>query len=75
MMTRRDYVLIAGALREAAVEIDTHDRAMMLMSERHLTPETVLAVVVKTLSRHLCRDNPRFDFDRFRRAALPEVTR
>ena len=54
-MTRKDYVLIAEAMREARLWIADQ------------TPNAVAAwmIAVKALATALHRDNPRFDRERF----------
>jgi hypothetical protein len=60
-MTKKDYILIAAALK-AALQIDGKDEYL---------PAYKVAIrrVADTLCADLARDNPRFDRERFLRAA------
>lgn len=64
-MTRKDYILIAAALREPLQAFDdpaqTH-AALCVWEE-----------TARNIARALGRDNPRFDGDRFLKAAGVEV--
>jgi hypothetical protein len=55
-MTRKDYVLIAEALQAAAYALNPPERAGALL-------------VAHEIANRLQQDNPRFDRDRFMRAA------
>ena len=57
-MTRKDYVLIAGAI---AWSLDHHCDTIL---ERHGAAETA-----REIARVLEQDNPRFDRERFLKAA------
>jgi hypothetical protein len=71
-VTRRDYILIAGAINKTAREVRIADAAKVLTSGDHLTGKTVLHMVVANLTHALAGDNPRFDRQRFMWAALEE---
>jgi hypothetical protein len=55
-MTRKDYVLIAEALQAAAYALNPPERAGALL-------------VAHEIANRLKQENPRFDRDRFMRAA------
>lgn len=57
-MTKKDYVLIADAI--ATIEADYKGLYIGVLQD-----------VVDALSSRLKRDNPRFDMNRFKAAALP----
>lgn len=66
-MTRKDYVKIAAALAEQRSNIET--TSYRRSDEAH---EWFLAgweVTARAIAEALQADNPRFDHDRFRRAA------
>ena len=56
-MTRKDYILLAKAIRKAQAEVtDMHDVAVIYQTTKHIADALV-------------EDNPRFDRDRFLRAS------
>ncbi len=55
-MTRKDYVLLAEALQAAAYSLNPPERAGVLLAAHEI-------------ALRLKQDNPRFDRDRFLRAA------
>lgn len=66
-MTRKDYIAIASAFAEAERRLDdgSIDAAIAIGT---------LALCVVEVGIVLQRDNPRFDMDRFKRAAHPRMT-
>lgn len=60
-MTRKDYVKLAEAIRECARAVEAHPGC---------SPEMVLVRVADEIGDVLAADNPRFDRERFERAAL-----
>ena len=58
-MTRKDYVVIAGALAEAYSRVNQTDRA-------------VVAYVAGCIAGALAEDNPRFDSSIFAQAVFDE---
>lgn len=73
-MTRKDYILIASALRRADVKVSG------LLAFDDYTPEQVLRVhseiLIALLGQDLAEDNSRFDRERFTDAArVGEVAR
>lgn len=63
-MTRKDYVLIAEAFKDAFKEIDM----MYLTGEEHDELSEGLSVGIESVADALARDNRRFDRDRFIKA-------
>ena len=61
-MTRKDYILIADALKNAQPMCKLNDFADEMVSACHRD-------VARTLADALGRDNPRFDRERFLKAA------
>lgn len=55
-MTRKDYVLLAAALREARVEVTSNELYTVFKGWKR---------AVDALADALAKDNPRFDRDRF----------
>ena len=69
-MTRRDYVLIAGALERV------WDLYVLSECDDRVHPSEVLERVISEVGGVLAADNPRFDEGRFIAAAVSgEVTR
>jgi hypothetical protein len=66
-MTRKDYVLLAGAIRAARCSLE----GMAANSIQHVTVDLVAAHIAHTLGG----DNPRFDRDRFIKATMLEETK
>lgn len=62
-MTRKDYVLIAGAINKVYLTAAADVRPVVA---------SVLAEMVETLSSHFERDNERFDRVRFKDAAFKQ---
>ena len=64
-MTRKDYILIAAALKKAL------DNSRLPYTDLHAIAAAKLALenAARYLSEALGRDNPRFDPERFLRAA------
>ena len=58
-MTRKDYILIAAALRDARTYAAQHPEQFA----------DVGVTIVHTLADRLANDNPRFDRERFLKAA------
>lgn len=69
-MTRRDYILIAGALRQAFEQINEPRRTGGGMAMKSYD---AFDIVVDRLADALARENPRFDRVRFLRAAGRET--
>lgn len=60
-MTRKDYILIAAALREAVWEAETGRPGYVPLQETR----AVMAIVNGRMADALANDNPRFDRARF----------
>jgi hypothetical protein len=61
-MTRKDYIAIAEALRQAFKNAEYHDEALTLSQKQHIIGYIALA---------MHRDNPNFDSKLFASSANP----
>jgi hypothetical protein len=66
-MTKKDYELIAGGIREAIKYIREESKDKLMDAERATKFETI-GVIEASIARALGRDNPKFNADKFYQA-------